>query len=134
MDMENIKPKKEWRAEFARDLIAFGSIPFLALTIARVSVITPYYPMQFIVSSALFFILKAVFKGSLHAGLGVILLGFTSLYYRSLLFAGFALVVYIGMLVSLFYLKKGPRYILKGILLGVISSGIGYFIVRRIFF
>lgn len=126
--------KKEWLKELARDLIAFGSIPFLFLTIARVSVITAYYPMQFVISSTVFFILKMIFKAELRAGIGFILLGFISLYYRNMLFAVFALVVYIGIIVSLFYLKRDKREILKGILLGLISAGIGYFIVRSIFF
>ena len=126
--------KKRWLNEFARDLIAFGSIPFLILTIVRVSVLTVYYPMQFIISSVLFLILKAVFRGSLHAGIGLILLGFTSLYYGRLLFAIFAFLVYIGLIVSLFYLKRDKKEILKGILLGGISAGMGYLIVRLIFF
>jgi len=126
--------KKAWLKELARDLIAFGSIPFLILTIVRVSVITIYYPMQFIISSALFFIAKAFFRGDLRAGIGFILLGFTSLYYGRLLFAAFALLVYIGLIISLFYLKKDTKEILIGILLGAVSAGIGYFIVRLIFF
>ena len=47
--------KKEWVKELARDFIALGSIPFLILTIVRVSVIQIYYPMEFIISSILFF-------------------------------------------------------------------------------
>lgn len=126
--------KKRWFSEFARDLIAFGSIPFLILTIVRVSELTVYYPMQFIISSVLFLMLKAVFRGSLHAGIGFILLGFTSLYYGRLLFAIFAFLVYIGLIISLFYLKRDKKEILKGILLGGISAGMGYLIVRLIFF
>ena len=121
--------KKEWIDEFARDLIAFGSIPFLILTVARVSVITVYYPMEFIISSAIFFIFKAALKASLHAGIGFILLALISLYYRNLLFAIFAFLVYVGIVISLFYLKRDRKDILKGILLGGVSSGIGYFLV-----
>lgn len=126
--------EKVWLKEVARDLIAFGSIPFLILTIARVSVPFTYYPMQFIISSVLFFILKAIFKADLHAGIGFILFIFVSLFYRSALFAIFASLVYAGIIISLFYLKRGRRQILKGILLGGISTGIGYVIVRLIFF
>lgn len=126
--------KKEWLKEQARDLIAFGSIPFLALTIARVSVITAYYPLQFIISSTLFFILKIIFKAELHAGIGFILLTFISLFYHHALFTVLALIVYAGMIISLLYLKRDKIMILKGILLGMISTGIGYVIVRLIFF
>jgi len=130
----NLFEKKEWTKETARDLIALGSIPFLLLTIVRVSTGLAYYPLQFIISSVLFFILRMIFKAELHAGLGVILLTFTSIFYRSALFTAFALIVYAGIIVSLFYLKRDKTGILKGILLGSISAGIGYFIVRLIFF
>ena len=126
--------KKTWRNELARDLIALGGIPFLILTIVRVSVIEPYYPMQFIISSVTFSILKAIFGGTLRAGIGLILVIFTSLFYGSLLFAAFALLIYIGLVSSLFYLKRDKTQILKGILFGGVSTGIGYFVVRLIFF
>lgn len=125
--------KKRWLNGLARDLIALGGIPFLILTIVRVSVIKPYYPMQFIISSAIFFILKAVFGGTLRAGIGLILVIFTSLFYSSLLFATFASLVYVGLIISLSYLKRDKKEILKGILFGGISTGTGYLIVRLIF-
>jgi len=124
---------KKWVDEFTRDLIAFGSIPFLVITITRVSVMTIYYPMQFIVSSILFFILKYIFKANLRAGIGLILLTFTSIYYNHLLFTIFALIVYIGLIAALFYLKRNKKDVLKGILLGVLSAIIAYFIVRLAF-
>jgi membrane-associated HD superfamily phosphohydrolase len=126
--------KKEWLKEQARDLIALGSIAFLVLTVVRVSVITPYYPMQFIIGSVLFFILKMIFKAELHAGIGFILLTFTSLFYRNVLFTIFALIVYAGIIISLLYLKRDKELILKGIFLGMVSAGIGYIVVRWIFF
>ncbi len=126
--------KKRWVSELARDLVAFGSIPFLLLTVARVSVMKPYYPMQFVISSAFFFAIKIKTGANLHAGLGVILLGFTSLYYGSLFFALLALIVYAGMIISLFYLKNSSKEILIGFLSGATSAVIGYFIVRLIFF
>ena len=125
--------KNKWLNEFARDLIAFGSIPFLILTIARVSVLSAYYPMQFIISSTIFFVLRAIFRGDLRVGIGFILLLFVSLYYGSLLFAIFALFVYIGIIFSSFYLNRDRKEILRGILLGGISAGMGYLIVRSIF-
>jgi len=126
--------EKKWLKELARDLIALGGIPFLLLTIARVSVPFTYYPMQFIVSSILFFILRAIFKADLRAGIGLMLSIFISLYYRNALFTSFASLVYVGIVISLFYLKKEPRQIFKGILLGGISTAIGYAIVRLIYF
>ena len=132
--MEKDRIKKVWLGELARDLISFGSIPFLVLTTARVSFISLYYTMQFIISSLLFFILRAVFKGDFRAGLGIILLGFTSIYYGSLVFFIFAMLVYAGIIFSLFYLKHGTQTIFKGVLLGAVSAVVGYFIVRLMFF
>jgi len=125
---------KKWLDEFARDLIAVGSIPLLILTIARVSVMRIYYPMQFIIGSFLFFILKFVFRGNLHAGIGFILLSFTSLYYRSVLFLIFAFFIYVSLILALFYLKRDEREIVKGILFGGISAGMSYLITRSVFF
>lgn len=128
MDKES---KKKWFGELARDLVAFGSIPFLFLTVARVSGMG-LYPLQFILAAVLFFILKALFKANLHAGVGIILLGLTSLYYESWLFAFFALLVYIGLVYSLFYLGRGKKEVLKGVLWGVVSTGLAYFIIKFI--
>jgi len=126
--------KKEWLKEVARDFIALGGIPFLVLTIVRVSVIRIYYPMQFIISSILFLVLNALFKGEMRLGIGLILLTFTSVFYHHMLFTIFALLAYIGMVLSSVYLERGRRQILTGILLGAISAGAGYAIVGLIFF
>ena len=122
-----------WIKELARDLIALGSIPFLLLTIARVSMFSVYYPMQFIISGTLFFILRMIFRAEYHAGLGFILFTFISLYYQSVIFCVFAFVVYMGMVLALFYLKKDKRVILNGIVLGLICTALGYFIVSVLF-
>lgn len=125
--------EKRWLKELARDFTAFGSIPFLVITVARVSVITVYYPMQFIISSAIFFILRAIFKANLRGGIGFILLVFVSLFYNHWLFSVFAIIVYTGIVASLFYLKEPKREILLGILLGILSAGAGYLIVKAFF-
>lgn len=126
--------QNNWRKELARDLIAFGGIPFLVITIVRVSVTQAYYPMQFIISSALFFILRAVFKADLRAGLALIVVTFTSFYYNHPAYTVFASLIYVGIVKSLFYLNKGKKEILKGVFLGAISATAGFFIVRAIFF
>ncbi|UCG35079.1 MAG: hypothetical protein JSW17_06225 [Candidatus Omnitrophota bacterium] len=125
--------QKRWLKELARDFVAFGSIPFLVLTIARVSVIKVYYPMQFIISTTIFLILRAFFKANLRGGIGFILLVFISLFYNHWLFNIFAIIVYSGLVASLFYLKEPKKEILMGVLLGVISSAAGYLIVKALF-
>lgn len=126
--------QKRWVGELARDLIAFGSVPFLVITIARVSTGKAYYPMQFIIGAIVFFILRAVFKADLRAGVGIILVIFTSIFYGELLFVIFALIIYAGLVISLLYLKREIKEIAKGVLLGGISSAISYYLVKSIFF
>lgn len=128
--MEKIK-KKKWFSELARDLVAFGSIPFLLLTVGRVAGMG-LYPLQFVFAALLFFISKAVFKADLRAGVGMVLLGLTSLYYGSWLFAFFALLVYSGLVYSLLYLGKDKKEVVKGIILGAISTGLAYIIISLI--
>ena len=123
-----------WKKELARDFIALGGIPFLVITIVRVSVIQVYYPMQFIISSVIFFILRLIFKASLRAGIGLIVVTFTSIFYNHFLFTIFASLIYIGIITSLFYLKKEKKEIIKGVFLGALSATAGYFIVKAVFF
>ncbi|MFH0876700.1 MAG: hypothetical protein V1863_00565 [Candidatus Omnitrophota bacterium] len=126
--------QKTWKDEVARDLIAFGSIPFLVITLVRVSIMETYYPMQFIISSLTFLGLRAIFKGTLHAGIGMILVVFTSLFYESWLFSVFALLIYVGIVISLIYLKENKKDLIKGILFGAVSTVVGYIAVRLFFF
>jgi len=126
--------QKKWVDELARDLIAFGGMPFLIITIARVTTTgKEYYLMQFILGAVIFFILRAVFKADSRAGVGVILVIFTSIFYKQLIFVFFAAIIYVGLVVSLFYLKRKIKDIAKGVLLGGISSVVSYYLVKAIF-
>ena len=125
--------QKRWLKELARDCVALGGIPFLVLTIARVSVLKVYYPMQFIISTTIFLILRTFVKANLRAGIGFILVVFISLFYNHWIFNIFAIIVYSGIVASLFYLKEPKKEILMGILLGIISSAAGYLIVKALF-
>lgn len=113
--------------ELARDLIAFGSIPFLVLTVIRVSFMNKlYYPFEIIAGSAIFFILRAFSKAEMRAGISLILLVFVSLYYASTLFSVFAALIYFGIVRALFYLGKSRGQIIKGISFGLIGTAIAY--------
>lgn len=125
--------EKTWKDEVARDLVALGGIPFLVITIARVCIMKNYYPMQFIISSLVFLGLRAIFKGALHAGIALILVVFTSLFYHSWLFFAFAMSLYVGIVISLIYLKEDKKNVIKGILFGAVSAAAGYIVVRLIF-
>ncbi|MAG78837.1 hypothetical protein CMI40_00475 [Candidatus Pacearchaeota archaeon] len=126
--------KKEWIREIARDIIALGSIPFLILVLVRVLLIEkPFYFYQFLIAGIIFLVFMIIFKYNLYAGLGLIILVFTNLYYDELRFTVFSILVYIGLISSLFYLKEEKYKIIKGILFGVISSGISYLFVKYFF-
>lgn len=125
--------QKKWAEETARDLIAFGGLPFLIITIVRVSTGEIYYPMQFIIGSVVFLILRFFLKADLRSGLAFVLCVFTSLFYNHTLFTIFAILIYIGIIFSLFYLKHKKNEILIGIILGLISTTISYFIVKLVF-
>src|SRR3989338_5041757 len=128
--------EKNWKKEFARDCIALGGIFFYALVVARVAMLQNWnYVFQFVFAAAVFVLLAAAFrfKVEAHAGLGFILLVLISLYYKNMFFTIFALIVYILLIVSLFYLKVEKSRIWKGILAGAISTAIGYYIANWLF-
>ncbi len=125
--------QKKWIEEVARDLIAFGGFPFLIITIVRVSTGKAYYPLQFVIGSGVFFILRFFLKADFRSGLAFVLCVFTSLFYNHILFTIFAILIYIGIIASLFYLKHKKNEIINGIILGLISTAVSYFIVKTVF-
>lgn len=128
------KDFKKLISETARDLIALGGIPFFILIIGRVWMLDkPYYPFQFIIGGIIFLLLMFIFKSNLHSGLGLIALIFTLLYYEHFKFSVFAILAYCLMIFSLIYLKKSKKEIFKGILFGIISSSISYYLVEVLF-
>ena len=125
--------KKNWLKEGARDIIALGSIPFFIIVLIRVSMLDkPFYFFQFLIGSMLFLILFAIFKQNVYAGLGLIVVSFTSLYYDQMRFMVFAIILYGLAIASLFYLKYDKKNIIKGIVFGFLSMVISYLIVKNI--
>ena len=125
-----------WKKELARDCIALGGIFFYVLVMARILMLQNWkYVFQFVFAAAIFVLLAAAFrfKVEAHAGLGFILLVLISLYYKNMFFTIFALIVYILLIVSLFYLKVEKSKIWKGILMGAVSTAIGYYIANWLF-
>ncbi|MBI2046923.1 hypothetical protein HYT26_02045 [Candidatus Pacearchaeota archaeon] len=128
--------EKDWKKELARDCAALGGIFFYALVVARVAMLQNWnYVFQFVFAAVVFFLLAAVFrfKAEAHAGLGFVLLVLISLYYKNMFFASFAILVYIALILSLFYLKAEKMRVWKGILAGAASTAIGYFIASLLF-
>ncbi|MGE5307787.1 MAG: hypothetical protein ACM3OC_01725 [Deltaproteobacteria bacterium] len=120
--------------DLARDLIAFGSIPFLLLTIVRVSFLgKPYYPLELIIGSLVFWALSLLSGAEMRAGLGFVMLVFVSAYYHEMSFYIFGTLVYAGLVVSLLYLGYGSGRTVKGVALGAASAAAAFFIVRSFF-
>ncbi|MBU4069999.1 MAG: hypothetical protein KJ646_03370 [Nanoarchaeota archaeon] len=127
--------KKEFIKETARDIIALGGVPFFILVLVRVAILSkPDFLLQFLLAGVIFLLINFLVKTNLYSGLGLIILIFTSLYYNDLKFSIFASLVYVGLISSLVYLKSNKKEIIKGVLLGVLSSAISYYLVKVIFY
>jgi len=125
---DSIRLSGDAKEEIARDIIALGGLPFYSLVLVRAS-IGGYLSFLSHVAVALpvLYLLSRLVRGvNLHIARGLILVVFTSVYYKALPFTVFSLLVWCGMIYSLSYLKSGPREILKGIALGVASVVISY--------
>lgn len=126
--------ENNWLKETARDLIALGSPVFFIIVITRIYLLSNYsYLSQFIIGAVIFFPLMFLFKANMYAGLGLIVLIFTTLFYNNLNFTIFGIFIYLLLLASLNYLKIERMKILKGIIFGLISTRISYYAVNLLF-
>ena len=125
--------KKEalgWIETAARDLVAIGSVPFFILVLVRVYLLNnPEYFSQFVISGVIFLGAFFLFRQNIYAGLGLIILVFTSIYYNNITFATFGAIAYVFLLAGLFYLKEDVKKILLGIFIGLISVGVSLLIL-----
>ena len=124
---------KNWKKEFARDTLALGSIPMFIIVLARTTV-GKYYQItyQILLAALILFLLFLIFKSQppqLHIARAIILFIFTSLFYYQKIYTTFASVLLLLLLISLFYLKYETKKIILGIILGLISSGISWYLI-----
>ena len=125
---------KNWKKEVARDTLALGSIPFYFLVIIR-AVIGKYavFVYQVLIAVIVLFILAKLIKNSnLHIARGLVLFVFTSLFYNDLFYTSFVFLIFLIMLVSSAYLKEEKAKIAKGVLLGVVTSLVSYYLAMLI--
>jgi hypothetical protein len=125
--------EKEWQIkikEIARDLIALGGLPFFILVLVRVYLLNkPMYFAQFVVAGLIFLLIALFLRISFYAGLGLVILIFTNLYYQDMRFGVFSVIAYVLLLAALVYLKKEKKDILLGVIAGGLSSGVAYYLV-----
>ncbi len=128
------KVMKDYIKDTARDLIALGGLPFFILILVRVYILNkPEYFAQFAVAGLIFIIIAPFLRTSIYAGLGLIAVVFTNLYYQDLSFGIFSGIAYVLLLGSLVFLEKPKREIVKGVILGALSTGVAYYLIKLIF-
>ncbi len=120
---------KKWLKEFSRDLLALGSIPFYFLVLIR-SVIGNYYSFVYqmaIAAIAVFMLYFLIKDSSLHVARSFVIVVFTSLFYKEAIFTAFAALVWVLLVIADYYVKRKIGYAVRGIIMGVLSSLIGYY-------
>ena len=123
-----LKMSGDMKEEIARDLVALGGLPFYLLVLVR-STIGGYMTFIFHVAIALpvLYLLSTLLRGSnLHIARALVLVIFTSLFYKALPFTIFSSLVWCGMIYALVRLHKSAGEIVKGITIGIISVVMSY--------
>ncbi len=129
---------KNLKKEFARDVIALGGIPFYFIVIIR-AIIGDYLPFiyQLVIALVILFILSKLIKNSdQHIARFLIMVVFTSIFYKSFLYTIFAFALWLIMIIcSVYSTKPKLRYkeLFKGTVLGVISIGAAYYLTFLLF-
>lgn len=131
MKKENVQ---KWLGNLARDFVALGSPVFLVLVALRLWLIPNYEIITGLSLSFVIFMISFVFvKQNIYSGIGLITLVFLIQNYADFRFNVFAIITYVLLIGSLFYLKKDWKKILLGVLIGGLSAGIGYYFIPKIF-
>ena len=124
--MDFKKQKKEW----ARDFLAIGSWVFYFLVLGR-ALIKFYRPFtdQIIIAGLILLILGFIFKKyDGYVARGLVLVVFTIIFYEHKIFTIFAVLVFIGMLISSYIVGNDKKKILLGGVIGGVVSLITYYL------
>lgn len=122
--------KKDWKYEIARDGMAFGSILFYVIVMAR-SLIGEYMVFVYQLSIAIIILIISSFiikNANHHLARAFVLVIFTSLFYKDSLFTVFAALLWVFMIGAAFYMKENKESIFKGIVLGIVVALVSYFL------
>ena len=123
--------KSDWKRELARDFLAIGSWVFFVIIIARLA-IGPYLPCiwQLLLAGIFLVIFLLIFKkADSYVARGVALAILASLFYNNLHFTVFVAVAFLGLCIAAWHLGSKCKNILFGLLLGLISIALGYYIL-----
>ena len=104
------------KEEIARDLIALGGLPFYFLVLVRASIggYLSFLSHVAVALPVLYLLSRAVRGSNLHIARALILVVFTSVYYKALPFTVFSFLVWCVMIYSLIYLKTRPEGNIEG--------------------
>jgi hypothetical protein len=122
--------KKDWKYGIARDSMAFGSILFYLIVIIR-AIIGKYMPFvyQILIAITILILVSFIIKNANHhLARAFALVVFTSLFYKDNLYTIFAVLLWIFMVLSAFYIKINKKSIFKGIILGIFASLVSYYL------
>ena len=122
--------KKDWKYEIARDSMAFGSILFYLIVLVR-SLIGEYlvFVYQLLIALAILILSSFIIKDTNHhLARALVVVVFTSLFYKEAFFTFFAALVWVFIVGSAFYIKEKKESIIKGIILGIIAVLAGYWL------
>jgi hypothetical protein len=121
---------KEWKKEAARDVLALGSWVFYVLVIGR-ALIKPYRPFadQIIIAAVVVLLIGLIFKNfEGYVSRCLVLVVFTSLFYNSMIYTIFAVIVGLLLLVSSCYIGNDVRKISYGLVVGLVGIVAGYYL------
>ena len=127
-----IMKKEGWKYGIARDALAFGSILFYIIVIVR-AIIGKHmaFVYQVVIALAILAILALLIKSSnQHIARAVPLVAFTSMFYKDDLFTLFAVLLFIAMIFSAFYMKINKKEIFNGVVAGIMASAGAYFVAE----
>ena len=126
--------KENWKYEIARDSMAFGSILFYLIVIARAT-IGEYmiFVYQLLIALAILILSSFIIKNTnQHLARAFVLVVFTSIFYKDTFYTVFVSIVWLLMIGAAFYIKLNKKSIGRGIILGVIVALVSYYLVSRI--
>ena len=125
---------KNWKKEVARDLMAFGSLPFYFIVFIR-SIIG--HSTAFTYNLVIGFLILSIFSyfvrdADYYIARAFIMLMYVCFFYMNLLFTLFAFLLYIFIVIAAVYLHIPRKEIAGGILTGFFSaliSGLSYYLI-----
>ncbi len=122
-----------WKKEIARDVLALGSLPFYLIVIIR-AIVGKYRPFvyQMVIALVTIIILAYLFKKTdQYVARAIPIVFFSSIFYNELLYTIFACLMLVVLIISSSYLLKPKlriRTIVKGIVIGVFSTIVAYYL------